>query len=95
MDGESKWHTFFSCLFFTLVPSQGSLSSILLKDLSVEIAWNQRIKWSHDVAKGIEYLHSLRPKIIHRDLRSDNVMVNAAGDAKVRGNAFANTLSLA
>ena len=77
------------------MPSQGSLSSILLKDLSVEIAWNQRIKWSHDVAKGIEYLHSLRPKIIHRDLRSDNVMVNAAGDAKVRGNAFANTLSLA
>lgn len=36
-----------------------------------------------DIAKGIEYLHALRPKIIHRDLRSDNVMVDANNVAKI------------
>lgn len=63
--------------------SKGSLSTILLGDMSTEIPWSQRIGWAHDVAKGIQYLHHLRPKIIHRDLRSDNVMVNEAGVAKV------------
>ena len=63
--------------------AQGSLSSILLNDLSLEISWTRRMKWAQDVARGIEYLHLLRPKIIHRDLRSDNVMVNGEGVAKV------------
>jgi serine/threonine protein kinase len=63
--------------------ARGSLSSLLLNDLSVDILWDQRIKWALDVAHGIEYLHSLKPKIIHRDLRSDNVMVNADNVAKL------------
>ncbi len=63
--------------------ARGSLSSLLLNDLSTEISWTQRLKWSSDVAKGIEYLHSLKPKIIHRDLRCDNVMVNEHNVAKV------------
>ena len=62
--------------------ARGSLSSILL-DFSQEISWSQRVHWAQDVAKGIEYLHSLRPKIIHRDLRSDNVMVHEDMTAKV------------
>jgi tRNA A-37 threonylcarbamoyl transferase component Bud32 len=63
--------------------ARGSLSSILLDDLSTEISWEQRLKWGLDVARGIEYLHSLKPKIIHRDLRCDNVMVNEQNVAKV------------
>ena len=62
--------------------ARGSLSSIIL-DLSHEISWEQRIRWARDVARGIEYLHSLKPKIIHRDLRADNVMVNSENVAKV------------
>jgi hypothetical protein len=63
--------------------ARGSLSSVLLHDLSVEISWEQRLKWGLDVARGIEYLHSLKPKIIHRDLRCDNVMINEQNVAKV------------
>ncbi len=36
-----------------------------------------------DIARGIDYLHGLRPKIIHRDLRCDNVMVDENNVAKI------------
>ena len=36
-----------------------------------------------DIAKGIEYLHTRKPAIIHRDLKSSNVLITAKGAAKV------------
>ncbi len=62
---------------------RGPLSGLLLNDLSSEISWQQRVSWAVDVAKGIDYLHSLKPKIIHRDLRCENVLVNSDNVAKL------------
>ena len=36
------------------------------------------------VAEGMMYLHSRRPPIVHRDLKSHNVLLDSNGDAKVR-----------
>jgi serine/threonine protein kinase len=37
--------------------------------------WSDRIRYAHDIAKGLAYLHSLDPPIIHRDLKGINVLV--------------------
>ena len=36
-----------------------------------------------DVARGMEYLHSLRQPIIHRDLNSHNILLDEHGHAIV------------
>ncbi|CEQ39807.1 SPOSA6832_01381 [Sporobolomyces salmonicolor] len=35
------------------------------------------------IAKGIEYLHARKPTIIHRDIKSSNVLITAQGVAKI------------
>ncbi|KAK9154977.1 hypothetical protein Sjap_002457 [Stephania japonica] len=38
--------------------------------------WNQRVKIAHGAAKGLEYLHEkVQPPIVHRDVRSSNVLL--------------------
>ncbi|WVQ75409.1 hypothetical protein IAR50_005030 [Cryptococcus sp. DSM 104548] len=36
-----------------------------------------------DIARGLEYLHTRKPSIIHRDCKSSNILINRAGTAKV------------
>jgi serine/threonine protein kinase len=36
-----------------------------------------------NVAKGVDYLHNRKPAIIHRDLKSSNVLITARGVAKI------------
>lgn len=46
---------------------KGPLSELLLND-TVSLGWDLRMKWAKETAEAVEYLHSLDPKIIHRDL---------------------------
>lgn len=41
----------------------------------IELVWNQQIKMCTDVAKAMEYLHTVTPMIIHRDLKSLNLLL--------------------
>ncbi|PPQ73594.1 hypothetical protein CVT26_010492 [Gymnopilus dilepis] len=36
-----------------------------------------------DIARGLEYLHSHKPSIIHRDCKSSNILITAKGTAKI------------
>jgi len=39
------------------------------------LSWRQRLKVLLDIAKGVEYLHCRSPPILHRDLKSSNVLL--------------------
>jgi serine/threonine protein kinase len=59
------------------------LASFALDDLlalhEVEIDWKNRLRIAKGIAKGILHLHSQSPKILHRDLKSGNVLVRGSG----------------
>ncbi|KAI9153096.1 hypothetical protein LWI28_009059 [Acer negundo] len=40
------------------------------------LSWNQRVKVAYGAARGLEYLHEkVQPPIVHRDIRSSNVLL--------------------
>ncbi|KAF8394917.1 hypothetical protein HHK36_018856 [Tetracentron sinense] len=54
------------------------------KSSSIVNSWKMRIKISLDAARGIEYLHNYAvPSIIHRDIKSSNILLDANWTAKV------------
>lgn len=65
----------------------GALSRHLFhwKSLNLDpLSWSQRLAIALDVARGMEYLHSLaRETFIHRDLKSSNILLGDDTRAKV------------
>ncbi|XP_027336978.1 putative serine/threonine-protein kinase-like protein CCR3 [Abrus precatorius] len=54
------------------------------KSSSVLNSWKMRIKIALDAARGIEYLHNYAvPSIIHRDIKSSNILLDATWTARV------------
>jgi serine/threonine protein kinase len=48
------------------------------------LTWSQRARIAYGAARGLEYLHEkARPSIVHRDVRSSNVLVFDGHDAKI------------
>jgi len=45
--------------------------------------FTQQIMFMHDIALGITYLHTRRPSIIHRDLKSMNILISSDLRAKI------------
>ncbi|KAL7718421.1 Protein kinase domain-containing protein [Entamoeba marina] len=56
--------------------NKGSLFDIISKKES-DIGWETVFDYSEQIAKGMHYLHSRSPPILHRDLKSLNVLVTS------------------
>ncbi|XP_029117550.1 serine/threonine-protein kinase CTR1 isoform X2 [Elaeis guineensis] len=64
--------------------SRGSLYRLLRKTDAKEILdERRRLNMAFDVAKGMNYLHKRNPPIVHRDLKSPNLLVDKKYTVKV------------
>eukprot|EP01018_Ginkgo_biloba_P026773 Gb_20280 [translate_table: standard] len=63
--------------------SKGTLRDILFK-AQTPIDWKTRLSIALNAAQGVEYLHSgCSPAIIHRDIKSTNILLNERMEAKI------------
>ncbi|XP_011625984.1 serine/threonine-protein kinase CTR1 isoform X2 [Amborella trichopoda] len=84
--------------------SRGSLYRLLRKPAARELLDDRRrLRMALDVAKGMNYLHRHNPPIVHRDLKSPNLLVDKTWTVKVcdfglsrlKANTFLSSKSLA
>jgi serine/threonine protein kinase len=72
-----------SCLV-TEYCSRGSLFELLQNPSAApQLTWAVRLSMALDAARGLLYLHSSSPPIIHRDIKSPNLLVDAGWRLKV------------
>jgi len=69
------------CIITQFCP-RGSLADLLL-DESIPMSYARKLKFALDAAKGMKYLHEWNPVILHRDLKSDNLLVARDWTVKV------------
>jgi len=68
------------CMVFEYC-SRGSLFDVLNSDIDLD--WGRVLKLSVDIAKAVNTLHSWVPPIVHRDMKSLNLLVDANWTVKV------------
>ncbi|CAL9219880.1 unnamed protein product [Arabidopsis halleri] len=69
------------CIVSEFVP-RGSLFRLLQRSMS-KLDWRRRINMALDIARGMNYLHCCSSPIIHRDLKSSNLLVDRNWTVKV------------
>lgn len=68
--------------FVTEFCSRGSLRTVLDQQ-DIEIPVKLGIKFAWDACKGMEFLHTLEPPRLHRDLKAENVLVSDDWTVKI------------
>ncbi|KAJ6859251.1 hypothetical protein NC652_041516 [Populus alba x Populus x berolinensis] len=64
--------------------ANGNLKDQLLENSTNMLNWRARLQIAVDVAQGLEYLHNgCRPPIVHRDLKSSNILLTENLQAKI------------
>ena len=61
---------------------RGSLFKLLHRS-GIQLDLRRRLRMAEDVAKGMHYLHTCQPMIVHRDLKSPNLLVDRNWCVKV------------
>ncbi|WOL03259.1 3-phosphoinositide-dependent protein kinase B-like [Canna indica] len=69
------------CIVTEFLP-RGSLFRLLQRN-TARLDWRRRILMAIDIARGMNYLHHCNPPIIHRDLKSSNLLVDKNWTVKV------------
>ncbi|ONK78744.1 uncharacterized protein A4U43_C02F21970 [Asparagus officinalis] len=69
------------CIVTEFLP-RGSLFRLLQRN-TTKFDWRRRVHMALDIARGVNYLHHCNPPIIHRDLKSSNLLVDKNWTVKV------------
>lgn len=56
-------------------------------NLDVQVDLVKKVEFGMDIARGMSALHAQKPPIIHRDLKTANLLVSARLEVKVRAHA--------
>lgn len=62
--------------------SKGSMYDVLTQD-AFELDWPRLFRWYLDALKGISYLHNFTPCILHRDIKSKNLLLDESDVVKI------------
>ncbi|KAI3968709.1 hypothetical protein MKX01_028859 [Papaver californicum] len=69
------------CIVTEFLP-RGSLFQFLQRSTQ-KLDWRRRVLMALDIARGMNYLHHCNPPIVHRDLKSSNLLVDKNWNVKV------------
>ncbi|XP_062174578.1 uncharacterized protein LOC133879798 isoform X3 [Alnus glutinosa] len=69
------------CIVTEFLP-RGSLFHLIQRN-TTKLDWRHRVHMALDIARGMNYLHHFNPPIIHRDLKSSNLLVDRNWTVKV------------
>eukprot|EP00002_Diphylleia_rotans_P035447 TRINITY_DN7734_c0_g1_i2.p1 TRINITY_DN7734_c0_g1~~TRINITY_DN7734_c0_g1_i2.p1 ORF type:complete len:791 (+),score=168.71 TRINITY_DN7734_c0_g1_i2:48-2420(+) len=70
------------CICLEYMPRH-SLYEVLHSPTADSLSWATMLKMAQDAARGMNFLHSSKPVIIHRDLKSHNLLVDSNWAVKV------------
>ena len=60
----------------------GSLFDLLYKRKE-KLSWARKLEIVLQTARGMAYLHTRSPPVLHRDLKSLNLLLDKAGDVRI------------
>ncbi|KAL5755891.1 hypothetical protein ACOSQ2_020637 [Xanthoceras sorbifolium] len=73
----------------------GNLQQYLLDKSKEAMSWKERLHIAVDAAQGLEYLHcGCKPPIIHRDVKTANILLNEKMQAKIADFGFSKDFPL-
>lgn len=78
------WENEKLALVYELV-EKGSLADHLFKGSAVPLSWDMRFKIVIGTARGLTFLHTLEKKIIYRNLKTSNILLDKNYNAKLSG----------
>eukprot|EP01088_Endostelium_zonatum_P013967 TRINITY_DN2897_c0_g1_i1.p1 TRINITY_DN2897_c0_g1~~TRINITY_DN2897_c0_g1_i1.p1 ORF type:complete len:962 (-),score=214.78 TRINITY_DN2897_c0_g1_i1:440-3199(-) len=58
---------------------RGNLKQFLNSEEGKTLSWEDKVKLTLDIARGLQYLHEFTPAILHRDLKDLNVLITHTG----------------
>lgn len=61
----------------------GSLYDLFHCSTSRPPGWSRRVRLALQVAKAVQFLHSANPPVIHRDIKSSNVLIDQSWNARL------------
>lgn len=79
----ASWNSYSNICFVTEFLDRGDLFAVL-RNPANKLTWAEPIlRMTIDTSRGMAYLHSMKPPIIHRDLKSMNILVSSTWGCKV------------
>jgi len=65
-----------------------------LNNKKVEIDWQTCFKWIHQTLNGILYLHNMSPQMVHRDIKTLNLLLDSKWNVKVADFGLSRSMSM-